>query len=549
MLSEGVLPTVKEEIDQSSLRDVEMLRHLPVSACQFDSDGNIMHQNPEALHLFSGDNKTKDTNSISASCEFLRRFVDRKLGSHVLKEVQNGNDYRLETQQHTNFGPKWFSIKVRRSKDPITAEDVILYSARDISEVIQAKKEAEKLNIEKSEFMAVMAHEIRTPLHQVVGFIELLSKTSLTREQSGFVTLLQNSAVSLMSVINDLLDYTKLEAGKMNLEKIPFDTKGVVEGSLAVIERKAEEKGLTIRSDISSMIPEKIVGDPNRLRQILLNLLQNASKFTHDGSITISVNRLKDDIDGRVVLRFVVEDTGIGICSDHRKQIFQKYQQACTSVARQFGGTGLGLAICKILAELMGGSIGVDSELGKGSKFWLEIPFELPPKKLSIISSPLDTEVVSSSHWRILVAEDNKVNQKMAVAMLNRMGHEAVIVENGQQALDALLNTESKYDLVLMDIQMPVMDGNEATKQIRANGLSHKKLPIVGLTADYRSGDEDYYRDIGMNNCIGKPVRMQKLKTILHRTVAECSIECAHNFEQSSSPSINGGKTEVKEEA
>jgi len=549
MLSEGVLPTVKEDIDQSSLRDVEMLRHLPVAACQFNRNGDIMHQNPEALHLFSGDNQSKDPSNDSTPCEFLRRFVDRKLGVHVLKEVQKGNDYRLETQQYTNSGRKWFAIEVRRSKDPIIAEDVILYSARDISEVIQAKKEAEKLNIEKSEFMAVMAHEIRTPLHQVVGFIELLGQTTLTREQSGFVTLLQNSAMSLMSVINDLLDYTKLEAGKMNLEMIPFDTKGVVEGSLAVIEPKTEEKGISIESEISDMIPEKVVGDPNRLRQILLNLLQNASKFTHSGSITLSVRRLEDDDNGRVVLRFVVEDTGIGISCEHQKQIFQKYQQACTSVARQFGGTGLGLAICKILTELMGGSIGVDSELGKGSEFWLEIPFDLPPERSNTLPNRMEKEVISSSHWRILVAEDNKVNQKMAVAMLNRMGHEAVVVENGQQALDELQNTDAKYDLVLMDVQMPVMDGNEATKRIRAQGLSNKILPIVGLTADYQSADEDYYRDIGMNDCIGKPVRMKNLNAVMHRAIADRSLGSLHSFHRTSNRSLNAEEAKIPEAA
>mmetsp|Transcript_13030 Transcript_13030/g.18203 ORF Transcript_13030/g.18203 Transcript_13030/m.18203 type:complete len:665 (+) Transcript_13030:1295-3289(+) len=552
MLVEGVPLTWKEEIDQSSLRTVEMVRHLPIAVCQFNRQGNIMYQNPEASHQFSPgcccDHKEDEKNpadqkkrkqekesiclsssSSSPPCEFLRRFLDKKLGQKVLKAVQDGNDYRLETQQHTNTGPKWFAIKVRRSTDPITAEDVILYSARNISEVIRAKNEAEQLNMEKSEFMAIMAHEIRTPLHQVVGFIELLAQTVLTKEQTGFVTLLQSSAVSLMSVINDLLDFTKLEAGKMTIEKIPFDTNGVVEGSLAVIEPKAEDKGLVVDCHIAQDIPEKIVGDPNRLRQILLNLLQNATKFTNDGSISLSVSRLKDSDKGQVVLRFVVEDTGIGICSSHQNQIFQKYQQGGASTARQFGGTGLGLAICKILADLMGGSIGLDSELGHGSKFWLEVPFEVPPKKLNIVSNRIDIEEVNSSSRRILVAEDNAVNQKMAVAMLKRMGHEAVVVDNGQQAVDHILYGSDKFDLILMDVQMPVMDGNEATKQIRAKGWTRNMLPIVGLTADYRSADEEFYRSIGMNDCIGKPVRMRNLKAAIHRVIAECALESNNN--------------------
>lgn len=360
-----------------------------------------------------------------------------------------------------------------------------------------------------------MAHEIRTPLHQVVGFIELLGQTTLSREQSGFVDLMQNSAFSLMAVINDLLDYTKIEAGKMELESITFEARGVFDGTIAAMEGKAAEKGLTLESSVTADIPLKVVGDPNRLRQILLNLVNNAVKFTPQGTITLSVSRIAEtDEKGRTILRFSVSDTGIGISADNRKHIFGKYQQANSSVARNYGGSGLGLAICKSLVLMMGGSIGLESEVGKGSTFWFEAPFEKAAELRLNSEEKVDPEETVCRGLSVLVAEDNKVNQKVVSAMLRHLGHKVTVAENGQIALELL--EQRDFDIILMDVQMPVLDGIEATKKIRRRGWTR---PVIGLTASFQRSELGFYQEIGMDDCLSKPVLLKDLRSTIFQTL------------------------------
>ena len=523
----------EKEASDSLLRGLETLRHLPVVVRQFDLEGNLMDQNPEAIKLFGPELRNRDGDEQQDAgdtsldtdttqqqqqplCEFLQCFEDLELGKSVLREVAtHGNDYHLEAKQRTRIssnnassqedGMKWFSIKVRRVRDPVTSKPVLIYSARDVSTImLKAQEEADKITSSKNEFFAVMAHEIRTPLHQVVGFIELLSRTTLDKEQYEFCSMLQSSTHALMAIINDLLDFTKLEAGKISLEKIPFEVRAVIDGCVAAMAPQAESKGVTLSSEIEHGIPVKLVGDPNRTRQIVLNMVQNAVKFTNggpSGKVHIQASRIMRSSDAEsgeeenaVLLRVEVQDTGIGISEDHLGRIFNPYQQADASVSRNYGGTGLGLAICDSLVQNMGGKIGVDSELGKGTKFWFEIPLQEHTRKQSnkseqgisgadserinnIGSEPTNVKLPKSSSGnkimcqdekkgadevkglRILVAEDNKVNQKVAGAMLKRLGHIPIIVENGQLAVDEIENHDRDYfDLVLMDIQMPVMD-------------------------------------------------------------------------------------------
>ena len=506
MLNEGDMPQAKEEIDQMAIRRVEILRHLPLAVAQFDSSGCLMEQNPESMNMFGGSN--------SKGPGLVDRFVDKSAGQQALQAILESEDnFRLDAELHTmEQGTRWFAIKARRSKDPVTGGTVILYSARDITDVRQAKKEADLATLQKSEFLAVMAHEIRTPLHQVVGFIELLERTQLTSQQTDYLRFLESSANSLMVTVNDLLDYTKLEAGKMKLESIPFKVRDVVDGSLMAIRPKTEGKELELTSSVRDTVPARIVGDPTRLRQLLLNLLHNAVKFTNTGKISVDVRRLEKR-PGKPILRFEVRDTGVGIGKEKLGVIFSKYQQADESVPRNYGGTGLGLAICKQLVELMDGSIGVDSEAGKGSVFWFQLPFGTKTKntpKTNVLSELCAPSEVSLN---VLVADDNLINQKLAAALLKRLGHSCTIVENGAEAVK-----EAKsgfYSLVLMDVQMPVMGGMEATQKIRES-FSLAELPIVGLTADYVTQDLGKYKKVGMNDCIGKPVRLEHLRETIY---------------------------------
>jgi CheY-like chemotaxis protein len=400
------------------------------------------------------------------------------------------------------------------------------------------------------------AHEIRTPLHQVTGFVDLLDQTKLDKEQKSYVGLLKSSAQGLMTVINDVLDYSKLEAGHMKLENIPYEPLSVAKGSLEAVRASCEERHLYLRLDWDTKIPFKLKNDPNRLRQILLNLLSNAIKFTKVGGIILqasyldSVDHLDDSLcnnkpqQQQPMIKFAVVDTGIGISNEQKSIIFQKYQQANNTIARNYGGTGLGLSICHSLVEMMGGSIGVDSELGKGASFWFVLPANMPTAK--DLAGEADEEesnetnaVCTSTNigmgqlpnktsqgLNILVAEDNKINQKLVVNMLQRLGHTAVVAENGNEAIEMVQrwgaagdrslprsdDCHPPFDVCLMDIQMPVCDGFEATKRLRCMGYTC--LPIYGLTASVVRSD---YSDLGFNDWLPKPIRMKDLKVKLHQ--------------------------------
>eukprot|EP00980_Cylindrotheca_fusiformis_P002367 scaffold543_cov119-Cylindrotheca_fusiformis.AAC.34 len=531
----------KEDVDHASLRGVEMLRHLPIAVSQFDMNGTLIEQNPEALSLF-GEPKCCVNEKSEDPCDcFSQRFVDQAQGGDLLKQVQeDGTDCSIEAQLYTVKGPRWYSIRVRKSIDVVSQEPCILYSARDITEVVNAKQEADRLNMEKNEMLAVLAHEIRTPLHQMIGYIDLLARMDQTPEQMETIRQLQSSSTALSSVVNDVLDLTKLEAGKMEIERIAFDPSAVCAGCVQTIESLAEEKGLALRCDVqSSIFGGLVMGDPNRIRQIILNFLSNAVKYTdRNGEITIKLKASPQSgkEDRRRVLTFSVKDTGIGISKEQRDRIFCKYFQATVSTGRQFGGTGLGLAICKCLAEAMGGSIEVQSELYKGAEFVVHIPVDVCDQTKNMPDLDLAKEekedLAPRQLLNVLVAEDNRVNQKLVVSMLKHVGHMATVVENGQEAVAEVENGTVPYDMILMDIQMPVMDGIEATKLIRSNGWTKSRLPIVGLTASFQTAQLKDYKKIGMNHCIAKPVRMKILKDVIETTNETCKKQAAPGFDE-----------------
>jgi signal transduction histidine kinase len=465
--------------------------------------GDLQSPQPTNTTTVSSDGEHRIPTPVVRN-DFLNRFVDQQVAEQLFAQILSGKDVTIEALIQTKHGPGWSAINASLGKDAVTEDPIIYYSARDISEIVNAKK-LNQHNKERAEFFAIMAHEIRTPLFQVTGFVELLDQTELNDEQKGYTKLLHNSATSLMTVINDILDYSKLEAGKLKLSVLPFEPKAVLDGALAAVTHGVEEKGLTLRNTFATGLPVKLMGDPNRLRQVLSNLLQNAVKFTHRGGIEVCVSRLEDQ-EGQVCLRFSVTDTGIGIDSDNLTNIFRQYNQAAPAIATAYGGTGLGLSISKSLVACMGGTIGVESTIGKGSTFWFEIPFDRPKVVVQAPTEPANaTKKIGAAvqSYNVLVAEDNGVSQKLIFKMLGRIGHKATIVENGELCVQEVQN--GGYDILLMDIQMPVMDGIDATKEIRSLGYT---LPIVGLTASVRRED---FRDLGLDDWIGKPVRLKEL--------------------------------------
>jgi Signal transduction histidine kinase len=426
--------------------------------------------------------------------------------------VLTGNDDDSQAIEALKHGAQDYLVKGRGDAHMLSR--VIRYAIeRKAGEraLTEARDRAELAAQAKSVFLATVGHEVRTPLNGILGMARLLLDTPLDVKQRTFAETVVSSGELLLGLVNDILDFSRLEAEGLTLESVAFDIIDMVDELRLMMAPRAAEKGLTLGCRIADDVPAFVEGDPLRLRQVLLNLVGNAIKFTERGSVTISIELLDSLDDGRVALRFAVSDTGIGIPDAARADMFTEFSQADSSITRRFGGTGLGLAICKRLVTLMGGEIGYDSEAGEGSQFWFVVALASAEA-----AEPEDVPVETRDDGpccHVLLVDDNPVNREVASGLLQRHGHRVTSVEDGAAAVEAM--RDGAFHLVLLDMHMPGMDGLETGRRIRALGKPAAQTPMWLLTANPLENDARLWRDAGFDGCLAKPFRVEEVVRIL----------------------------------
>lgn len=446
---------------------------------------------------------------LSDMAGVLKVFKSNALAKQRLEEEQKETE--TELRRHKEHLEQIVSERTAQLKD------ANLLLGEEAAGHEKARERAEQANRAKTAFLAAMSHEIRTPISGILGTLHLLDEAGLTKAQKNRLGIIRASGETLLSIINDILDYSKIEAGHLDIAQTDFDVRRLIEDIVALMEINAKRKGLTLRARVSEDIPPVLKGDAGHVRQILINLVGNAIKFTEKGSISVRITRAQGN--GRIPVRFEVEDTGIGISTSELPHLFDAFYQVQTLPERRSGGTGLGLSICNRLVKAIGGKIGVESTRGSGSTFWMQLPFEygsVGELAESALARPPEVKLVKA--LSVLLVEDNPVNLEITHAFLERDGHHVKKVGNGEEAL--ALVEKGSFDVVLMDISLPGIDGQEATRRIRVLGDSDKRnIPIIAMSAHVFREEISGYLSAGMNAFLGKPFSPEQLRSVLWQVI------------------------------
>lgn len=513
---------IENKIAQSEQRYRDLFNHSQALVCTHDINGKLLEVNPalcEALEISPEELITKTIG------DFLPPEHKDFYGEKYLPDIQHSNiAHGLFTVISTSGKKKYLLYRNVKVEDE-NKEPFVIAFATDVTEALIAQKELEKAqktaeeNVRSKErFLANMSHEIRTPMNGILGITSLLQKTPIDAEQQNYLDIIEQSAHNLLSIINDIIDFEKINSGKVLLEKIAFDVTDKIELTIKLFRVLSNpDTSIHFINRLGSHF--KVIGDPTRLIQILNNLMSNAIKFTHQGEISI-LAEVDTTSSNMAYIHFCVTDTGIGIDPEYMQRLFQPFIQANPETTRKYGGSGLGLAITKSLVEMQEGRIWVESETQKGSRFHFIIPYEmvkldeLPEKEKS---KPV--VVNKLGRLRVLLAEDNQINQMLAKRILQFWGFECVIANNGREALDWM--EQEQFDLVLMDIQMPEINGIEATIEIRKMADAQKRhVPVVALTANALKGEEEKYFSVGINDYLVKPFTENELYSVIEKVLA-----------------------------